>query len=48
MVISVKQRNVYFTVIGQVFHELWEFETRHANGRNVRAVLIDFIVDPIF
>ena len=30
---SVEQSNIYFTVIGQAFHELWQFETRHANAR---------------
>jgi len=30
--ICVKQRNFYFTVIG---HELWQFETRRANARNL-------------
>jgi len=29
---SVEQSNVYFTLIGQAFHELWQFETRHANA----------------
>ena len=27
-------------MIGQVFHELWQFETGHANARNLHAVLI--------
>jgi len=45
---SVEQSNVYFTVIGQAFHGLWQFETRHANARNLRAVLIHFIPDPVF
>jgi len=40
MELCVEQRIVYFTVIGQVFHELWQFETTHANARNLRAVLI--------
>ena len=44
----VEQHNVYFTVIGQVFHELWQFEIRHTNARNLRAVLIYFIPDPVF
>ena len=38
--ICVEQRNIYFTVIGQVFHELLQFETRHADARNLCAVLI--------
>jgi len=41
--ICVEQCNVYFTVIKQVFHELWQFETRHANVRNLCAVLIIFL-----
>ena len=45
---SVEQSNVYFTVIGQAFHELWQFETRHANAQNLHAVLIHFIPDPVF
>jgi len=45
---SVEQNNVYFTVIGQAFHELWQFETGHANARNLRVVLIHFIPDPVF
>ena len=40
---SVEQSNVYFTVIGQTFHELWQFETRHANVQSLRAVLVHFI-----
>jgi len=28
---SVEQSNIYFTVIGQAFYGLWQFETRHAN-----------------
>jgi len=43
--ISLKQGNVYFKMIGQTFHE---FEAWHANTRNLRAVLIHFIPDPIF
>ena len=39
---SVEQSNIYFTVIGQAFHELWQFKTRHANTRNFRAVLMHF------
>ena len=46
--VSVEQGNVYFTVIGQAFHELCQFETRHANARNLRAALIHFIPDPVF
>jgi len=46
--ISLEQGNIYFKVIGQAFHELWQFETRHANVRNLRAVLIHFIPDPDF
>ena len=46
--ISLEQSNVYFKVIGQAFHELWQFETRHANARNLRAVLTHFIPDPVF
>ena len=45
---SVEQSNVYLTVIGQAFHELWQFETRHANVQNLCAVLIHFIPDPVF
>ena len=37
---SVEQSNIYSTVIGQAFHELWQFETRHANARNIHVVLI--------
>ena len=37
---SVEQSNIYFTVIGQAFHELWQFETWHANARNLHVVLI--------
>ena len=44
----VEQVNIYFTVIGQAFHELWQFKTRHANARNLCAVLIHFIPDPVF
>ena len=47
-VFSVEQSNVYFTVIGQAFRELWQFESRHANLRNVRAFLIHFIPDQVF
>ena len=44
----VEQSNVYFTVIGLAFHELWHFETRHANvRRNLHAVLIHLIPDPV-
>ena len=43
---SVEQSNVYFTVIGQALQELWQFETRHANLRNLRAFLIHIIPDP--
>jgi len=46
--ISVEQVNVYFTVIGQALQELWQFETSHANLRNLRAFLIHFIPDPVF
>ena len=46
--ISVEQSNVYFTVIGHAFHELWQFETRHANSRNLCTFLIHFIPDPVF
>jgi len=45
---SVEQSNVYFTVIGQAFHELRKFETRHSNPRNLCTVLIYFIPDPVF
>jgi len=45
---SVEQSNIYFTVIGQALQELWQFETRHANARNLRVVLIHFIPDPVF
>jgi len=45
--ISIEQDHVYFTVIGQAFHELWQLETRHANARNLGAVL-NFIPDPVF
>ena len=41
---TVEQSKIYFTVIGQAFHELWQFETRHANARNIRAVLILYIL----
>ena len=34
---SVEQSNIYFTVIGQALQELWQFETRHANLRNLCA-----------
>jgi len=44
--ICVEQRNIYSTLIGLVFHELWQFETRHANLRNLRAFLIHIIPDP--
>ena len=33
--ISLEQGNVCFKVIGQAFHELWQFETRHVNARNL-------------
>ena len=46
--ISLEQGNVYFKVIGQAFRELWQLETRHGNTRNLRAVLIHFIPDPVF
>ena len=36
---SVEQGNVYFTVIGQALQELWQFESRHANLRNLRVFL---------
>ena len=45
---SVEQGNVYFTVIGQAFHVLWQFETRHANARNLHGFLMHFIPDPVF
>jgi len=45
---SVEQINVYFTVIGHALQELWQFESRHANSRNLRAFLIHFISDPVF
>jgi len=38
--ISLQQGNVYFKVIGQSFHKLWQFKTRLANVRNLCAVLI--------
>ena len=43
----LEQGNVYFKVIGQAYHELWEFETRHANVRDFHVVLIHFISDPV-
>ena len=46
--ISLEQGNIYFKVIEQGFHELWQFETRHANVKNLRAVLIHFIPNPVF
>ena len=46
--ISLEQGNVYFKVIRQAFHELWQFETRHANARNLCTILIHFIPDPVF
>ena len=45
--ISLEQGKVYFKVIGQRFHELWKFETRHANSRNLCTFLIHFIPDPV-
>ena len=45
---SVELSNVYFTVIGQALQELWQFESRHANSRNLCAFLIHFIPDPVF
>ena len=36
--------NVYFEVIGQAFHELWQFKARYADSRN----LIHFIPDSVF
>ena len=45
---SVEQSNVYFTVIGQTLQELWQFESRHAILRNLRAFLMHFIPDPVF
>jgi len=45
---SVEQSNIYFTVIGQAIHELWQFETMQANMQNHPAVLIHFIPDPVF
>ena len=45
--LSVEQSNVYFTVIGQAL-QLWQFESRLANSRNLRAFLIHFIPDPVF
>ena len=38
--ISLEQGYIYFKVIGQGFHKLWQFKTRHANARNLRAFLI--------
>ena len=35
-------------LIGQALYELWQFETKHVNVRNLRAVLIHFIPDPVF
>ena len=34
---SVEQSKVYFTVIGQALQELLQFDSRHANLRNLRA-----------
>ena len=45
---SVEQSNVYCTVIGQTLQELWQFESRHANSRNLCVFLIHFIPDPVF
>ena len=39
---SVEQSNVYFTVIGQALQELWQFEYRHANSRNLLCVFNTF------
>ena len=46
--ISLEQGNVYFKVIGQAFHELWQFEARYVNSRNLCAFLIHFIPDLVF
>ena len=49
--ISLEQDNLYFKVIGQAFHELWQFETRHANARNLHVILIHsvhFIPDTVY
>ena len=40
-----EQSNIYFTVIGQAFHELWQCETRHVNAQNL---LMHFIPDQVF
>jgi len=39
---SVEQSIIYFTMIGEAFHELWQFEIRQKNARN------HFIPDPVF
>ena len=39
---SVEQSNIYFTVIGQALQELWQFESRHANSRNLRVCFNTF------
>ena len=45
--ICVEHRNIYFTVIGQIFQELWQFETRQADARNLHALSIYFIADQV-
>ena len=42
--ICVEQCNVYFTVIGRVFHELWQFETKYANARDLCVILISDLI----
>ena len=45
--ISLEQSNVCFKVIGQAFHELWHYETRHVNA-SLHVVLLHFIQDSAF
>jgi len=44
----VWSRLTFISVIGQVFQELWQFDSRDPNSRNLRAFLIHFIPDPVF
>ena len=37
---SVEHSDIYFKVIGQALQELWQFESTHANSRNLSAFLI--------
>ena len=46
--ISLEQGNIDFKVIGQAFHELRQFETRHTNSRYFHAFLVHFIPNPVF